>query len=130
MAASATDCGAVLTSKGGTVFSGLKLSDLSILYFMGLSICWVISLPVIGQNNAVLPITLLALPITFYSVFYQYRVIKKWCTLCLGVVAILWFQGGSLFLKESLITNLRFDFAESFTPFSLLSDRNDYMDDP
>ena len=83
------DCDAVLSSKGAEVIKGHKLSDFSILYFSGLTI-----LTFIQISNPVLSfsISLLAIPITIYSLYYQYAVIKKWCLLCLSIVGILWAQ--------------------------------------
>ncbi|CAM1339564.1 vitamin K epoxide reductase family protein [Tenacibaculum aestuarii] len=83
------DCDAVLTSKGAEIIKGYKLSDFSILYFSGLSI-----LTFIQISNPVLSytISLLAIPVTIYSLYYQYAVVKKWCLLCLSIVGVLWVQ--------------------------------------
>lgn len=83
------DCDAVLTSKGAEILKGYKLSDFSMLYFIGLSLLTFtqISNPVISYT-----ISLLAIPITLYSLYYQYAVVKKWCLLCLSIVGVLWLQ--------------------------------------
>ncbi|MFY7670373.1 vitamin K epoxide reductase family protein [Tenacibaculum sp. MEBiC06402] len=91
------DCDAVLSSKGAEIIKGHKLSDLSIIYFIGLTIA---SLS-LSYFNSVYVISLLALPITLYSIYYQYQVVKSWCTLCLSIVGILWFQAGLVFLKTT-----------------------------
>ena len=82
------DCDAVLTSKGAEIIKGHKLSDLSIIYFSGLLL---ISLLTTNLQPLYI-ISFLALPITFYSIFYQYKVVKSWCALCLTIVGILWLQ--------------------------------------
>ncbi len=86
------DCNAVLTSKGAKVFNNFTLSDLSLSYFIGMSLS-VYFLSILGANLS-LPflISMLAVPITVYSVYYQYIVIKKWCLLCLSIVGVLWIQ--------------------------------------
>ncbi|WP_422089213.1 vitamin K epoxide reductase family protein [Tenacibaculum ovolyticum] len=91
------DCDAVLTSKGAEIFKNYKLSDFSILYFTGLTLLTFFQTanPTISYT-----ISLAAIPVTFYSLYYQYAVIKKWCLLCLSIVGILWLQA-----VISLITN-------------------------
>ena len=86
------NCNAVLSSNGATPFKDFKLSDLSFVYFTGLSLS--IYLLVLNNASLFLPklITLFALPITIYSIYYQGIVLKQWCTLCLFAVAILWAQ--------------------------------------
>ncbi|WGH76845.1 vitamin K epoxide reductase family protein [Tenacibaculum tangerinum] len=94
------DCDAVLTSKGAEVFKGYKLSDFCILYFSGLSLLTFIQIsnPVISYT-----ISLLAVPITLYSLYYQYAVVKKWCLLCLSIVGVLWLQALIPVLSNSYI---------------------------
>ncbi|MCT4699660.1 vitamin K epoxide reductase family protein [Tenacibaculum haliotis] len=83
------DCDAVLTSKGAKVFKGYKLSDFSIIYFIGLTL-----LTFIQSSNPRISFTisLIAIPVTLYSLYYQYAVLKKWCLLCLSIVGVLWLQ--------------------------------------
>ena len=38
----------------------------------------------------VIPVCISALPYTIWSIWYQIRVAKQWCTLCLIVQSILW----------------------------------------
>ncbi|PKH50672.1 hypothetical protein CXF68_08170 [Tenacibaculum sp. Bg11-29] len=83
------DCDAVLTSKGAEIFKNYKLSDFSILYFTGLTL-----LTFLQATNPTISytISLIAIPVTLYSLYYQYAVIKKWCLLCLSIVGVLWLQ--------------------------------------
>lgn len=94
------DCDAVLTSKGAEILKGYKLSDFSMLYFIGLSLLTFtqISNPVISYT-----ISLLAIPITLYSLYYQYAVVKKWCLLCLSIVGVLWLQALAPVLTNNYI---------------------------
>ncbi|MCD2260451.1 vitamin K epoxide reductase family protein [Psychroserpens luteolus] len=87
-------CDAVLSSKGATIFKGFKLTDLSFIFFSGLSLTTF--LLAISNNTIFIPklITVAALPITIYSIYYQYAVIQKWCFLCLSIVGLMWFQVG------------------------------------
>ncbi|WP_422106782.1 vitamin K epoxide reductase family protein [Winogradskyella sp.] len=85
-----TSCDAVLNSKGATLFGFLKLSDVSIVTFCCFCLCWVILFANKMDDFVIMPIvSLLAFPFVIYSVYYQYKVIKKWCPLCLGITSIL-----------------------------------------
>lgn len=109
------DCNAVLTSKGATLIGSFKLSDLSIVYFITLTTS-VASLIIVNHNLFVIYIiTLLSMPITIYSLYYQASVIKKWCFLCLCIVSILWVQ------VSLLLTNLlNFDYNQWIIPALLV----------
>jgi len=86
------DCNAVFSSKGAQVFGYFKLSDLSFIYFTGLTLS-VFLLMLFGENLS-FPylVSFIAFPITLYSIYYQYVVLKSWCLLCLSVVALIWAQ--------------------------------------
>ena len=92
-----TNCDAVLNSDAAQIHKNIKLSDLCLVYFSSIGLYWVLSqLNTTSQTVIIIP-TLLAIPVTFYSIYYQYRVIKKWCPLCLGIIGVLWLQFFSLF---------------------------------
>lgn len=89
-----TSCNAVLRSKMAG-FGGISMSDLGFLYFSFgfLSIFF----DVLGNTGIVslqvlLWLNFLTLPYTFFSVYYQGRVIKQWCVLCLGVQGLFWLE--------------------------------------
>jgi len=83
------DCDAVLTSKGAEIVKGYKLSDFSILYFLTLTFVIFVEME---TPSLVYSISLVAIPVTLYSIYYQYAVVKKWCLLCLSIVGLLWLQ--------------------------------------
>lgn len=92
-----TSCNAVMNSKGATLFGSLRFSDAGIIYFMSLLIAWSLLKISNSTYNTIYFITVLAIPFTFFSIFYQYKIVKKWCLLCLSVVSILWLQAASLY---------------------------------
>lgn len=111
------DCDAVLSSKGAVIFRDYKLSDISLLYFSGILIITFVSIIIRSEPTFPYILSLLALPITLYSIYYQYRVVKKWCLLSLGVVSVLWGQALIAFLvggyfhqlvKDNLVMSLLF----------------------
>ncbi len=102
------DCDAVINSKRAMLVGVLKLSDLSLVYFLGLGITTYL---LVFQNTDLLylySISAIAFPITIYSIYYQYAVVKKWCMLCLGIVAILWTQVAIVLLDVSTVLIISF----------------------
>ncbi|WP_111685546.1 vitamin K epoxide reductase family protein [Winogradskyella tangerina] len=94
------DCNAVLNSNAATLVEGLKLSDLSLIFFAGLTLA---SLILVSSNSEIYSVKLLSVlgfPVTIFSIYYQFIKIKKWCFLCLGIVGILWTQA-ALFAYSS-----------------------------
>ncbi len=123
-------CSTVLDSKGALLFNRFKLSDLGGTYFMGL-----VLLGIAGSWSFihVLPylslLSVLSLPITFYSIYYQKVVLKEWCPLCLLVVATLWLQFLVLFTSntELFIPFLDFNSFISVLFIALLSSFSWYL---
>ncbi len=103
------DCDAVLTSKGATIIGNYKLSDFGLLYFSGLSLLTLALIANQEVNLIVLSvISLLALPITLYSIYYQFAIVKKWCLLCLSTVAVLWGLAAITFYTSSSFGDITF----------------------
>ena len=96
------NCAAVINSKGATIIRGLKLSDLSIIYFTGVFLASFLLTLSQTTLSSLLVISLAVFPITLYSIYYQFRVLKKWCALCLGIVFVLWFQFGFSISKSNI----------------------------
>lgn len=90
-----TDCNAVIQSKGATLMGWLKWSDIGIIYFSAITFLWTTALfttqtTAVGNIAAIMSAA--SLPFTIYSIYYQWQVVKKWCTLCLITVGVLWVQ--------------------------------------
>jgi uncharacterized membrane protein len=103
------DCDAVIGSKGALLFKNIKLSSLSFIYFSGLLLS---SFLLLITENTIQPlylVSLVALPITLYSIYYQAAIIKKWCLLCLGIVGTLWLQAAIVLLNNKSIAVFDFN---------------------
>jgi uncharacterized membrane protein len=86
------DCDAVLHSNKSKLFKWMNWADAGIVYFS--AILLITTLTSINSNlSSFIPLwSLLAvcsLPFLFFSLYYQWRVVKKWCTLCLLTVTVL-----------------------------------------
>ncbi|MBK5209912.1 MAG: thioredoxin domain-containing protein [Flavobacteriaceae bacterium] len=97
-----TNCDAVLSSKGATILGLFKLSDVGFVYFTALVlVSLIITLSNLQTTSVIFMMSTLAIPFTFYSIYYQWKVVKNWCPLCLSIVSILWLQFGALFLNDA-----------------------------
>ena len=98
-----TNCSAVLGSKQAKLFNAVSWSEIGFFYFAG----GLISLLVAGTQASTILIILawlnvFALPYTFLSVYYQWKVAKQWCVLCLAVQALLVAEFITSYISHSL----------------------------
>lgn len=88
-----TSCKTVLNSKGATVFKILKLSDIALFTFGSFSLIWILSSILnIDTSTLVFSASSVGTLVIIYSIYYQGVILKKWCTLCLGIVSVLTLQ--------------------------------------
>lgn len=89
---SSFDCGKVLASSASRLFRVISLAEAGMLYFIlgGLALT-VGYMAGYGQAVTVLLfyVSLSSLPFVVFSVFYQGKILGKWCPLCLSVAGIL-----------------------------------------
>ena len=84
------NCEAVLTSNHSKLFNWLSWSEVGFFYFAGS--CLFLSTGIIGVKDALIvlfTLNVLAAPYILFSVFYQWRIAKQWCALCLAVQFVL-----------------------------------------
>ncbi len=91
----------ILTGKQAKLFGWLSWSEVGFFYFAGgllvLSFIGINSLAVLGWLG------ILALPYTIFSVYYQWRIAKQWCVLCLAVQALLLLGALNIFINHLLL---------------------------
>jgi uncharacterized membrane protein len=91
------NCGAILQSKGAKI-AGVSWSSIGFSYFMGELLFLMFGGITSPQTLFVLAwLNVLAVPYTFYSVYYQWGIAKQWCVLCLCVQGLLILQLGTAF---------------------------------
>jgi uncharacterized membrane protein/uncharacterized protein YeaO (DUF488 family) len=90
-ASAKVNCSAVLNSAASKI-KGLSVSILGFTYFTGILMYLLIS----GLHHTSLKsagwLALFATPYIFFSVYYQWKVVKQWCKLCLIVQGLLFVQ--------------------------------------
>ncbi len=118
-----TDCNSLLTSPAATLFGVVSWAEIGFFYFCG-SLCWLLFF-----NTNLLIFNILAylsLPFVAWSVWYQWKIAKVWCPLCLGVAGVLAIETSlSLFTSENetvaIIISQGFIFFSFFMTFFMVS---------
>jgi thiol-disulfide isomerase/thioredoxin len=84
------NCNSILTGKRSKIFSWLSWSEVGFFYFTGglLSMLFLVN-SIKGGISVIAFLNLSALPYTVFSIYYQWRIAKQWCILCLAVQALL-----------------------------------------
>lgn len=87
-----SSCNQVLNSNGAKLFGLISLAEISLMYFSA-SCIYILLMSIQNPMNpsiALLAIlNLLAVPITIFSILYQWKIVKTWCPLCLIVVVVI-----------------------------------------
>jgi uncharacterized membrane protein len=89
-------CKKVITSKGATLFAGLSWSEVGITYFISTILLIAIS-TTSSDKSTVTGLSFIVLPFSIFSLYYQWKIVKSWCILCLIVQLAILFDA-SLFL--------------------------------
>ena len=98
------NCSAVLNTKAASIGGIITWSEVGYIYFSS-SLLYA----AFAGINTVLPIlnliSFLALPYIIFSFYYQWKVAKQWCVLCLGVQSILVIEGILSLMNNSVSYN-------------------------
>jgi protein-disulfide isomerase len=87
------NCNSVIHSKQAKLPFGIGWSDAGIIYFSFLLLILLISsFTGAGPDVLISVMATCSMPVTLLSIYYQWRVEKKWCRLFLMTVALLWAQ--------------------------------------
>lgn len=97
-------CDAVMHSGGSRLGKWLNWADAGIIYFTVYSLLLNIVLYTGGTLSLLVLLSAAALPFTLFSLYYQWRVVKKWCRLCLLTVAVLWVQAALALAQVGMAT--------------------------
>lgn len=135
------NCESVLHSKFAKLLPWLSLSEIGFIYFFGslLSLFFSVLLGETTILSLLAFISIASLPIIIFSIYYQGWVLKQWCTLCVAVQLILFFELtfgivitinglSEITIHSLLITLFCFGFISflwfSFKPFYVKSTEN------
>ena len=93
------NCNAILSGKQAKVFSWLSWSEVGFFYF---SIALLILVFAKNAISIIAWLNIMALPYSAFSVYYQWRVAKQWCVLCLAVQALILLGGINIIANNFL----------------------------
>lgn len=100
-----TSCATVVGSNKWKIFEIVNFSDLSIVFFASQFLSLLVFL-LSGNATAYFAIQqillLSAVPVLFLSIYYQKFVEKKWCPICLVIIAIILLELGYLFVSQNV----------------------------
>lgn len=82
------DCDAVIQSKASKIFANITWADFGVTYFSG-GLLTLFILPITNSLNTIALFAMTTLPYPLFSLFYQWKIIGKWCPFCLSVQIIL-----------------------------------------
>lgn len=87
-----TNCGAVLNSTASKI-AGISWSTIGFTYFLG-QLLLLLFTGITNSRTLIIVswLNTLALPYIFFSIYYQWKIAKQWCVLCLFVQALLLLQ--------------------------------------
>jgi uncharacterized membrane protein len=98
-----TSCSSVLNSKKWKIFSVLSFSDLAIIFFSSQLVgMFLFSLNAAYKSffQIQLLTLLFAMPVMVLSIYYQGFVERKWCPICLAIIAVVVTQLGYLIVDD------------------------------
>jgi uncharacterized membrane protein len=109
-----TNCDAVLNSKQSKIFNTVSWGEIGFYYYSG-SLLTILFAPVgIYSIQALGWLAILALPYTVFSIYYQWKIVKEWCTLCLTVQFLLIINAIIISFSDTVLFPLEINGVTSF----------------
>lgn len=83
------NCDAVLNSKAAKI-AGISWAEAGFFYFAATTLFVVLpGTPIAEKTGWIAAANICVLPYILFSVYYQWRIVKQWCPLCLSVLTVL-----------------------------------------
>ena len=101
------NCDAILNSNQSKVFSWLSWGEVGFFYFAGGFLGLLFVSPLIESLSVIGYLNIIALPYTIFSIYYQARVAKQWCMLCMSVQVLLLLGAINVLINGLLIPVLQ-----------------------
>jgi len=86
------DCNAILTSKAAKVTDYLSWSEVGLFYYTGSWLTLLFNTQSAASLQLLAYISVLCLPYTFYSIYYQWQIARQWCVFCCAIQALFWLE--------------------------------------
>ena len=108
------NCDAILSGKQSKLLSWLSWSEVGFFYFVGGLLTLLFAEPLTCSFSIIAYLNILALPYTVFSIYYQGKVAKQWCVLCLSVQALLLLGGVNVVVYRLLLLLPEIELASIF----------------
>ncbi|HTH58443.1 MAG TPA: vitamin K epoxide reductase family protein [Cyclobacteriaceae bacterium] len=105
------DCKQVVNSSAAKIYGDISLAEIGVLFFAG-SLLANLIMASNGQtplNSYLFFFFAASFPFSIFSIYYQWQIIKSWCSICLGVMGLLWATSAYYWLNYS---SVNFNFNE------------------
>lgn len=96
-----TNCDAILQSKAAKIFGLVSWSELGFVYFFGSMSFLIFNNLSLSSVALISAMSFIAFPYVLFSLFYQWRIAKQWCLLCVTVQIILTLETCLGFISNS-----------------------------
>lgn len=107
------DCFSVLSSEKATFF-GLSWSEIGLSFFVANLLSLILAPYIINELSN---ICILAIAYAFWSIYYQWRVVRQWCVLCLSVQCVI-FLMACLGIFKNVVEGFYFNILNALAFFS------------
>lgn len=109
---SKNDCNNILNSKAAKIWGGIGWAEIGFIYFLGGLIASFFMFFFSNSTilNFLIALNFTALPYTIFSIYYQYKIAKSWCKLCLIIQLLFWLEfmiGSNFWMDLKLIFDLK-----------------------
>ncbi|WP_425629307.1 vitamin K epoxide reductase family protein [Cellulophaga lytica] len=89
------NCNDILNSSASKVFGVISMTDIAFIYFIGTLLTVTLSTLTNNETRNELIyflnlLSFLSIPYTIFSIIYQSLIFKKWCSLCILTILVLW----------------------------------------
>ena len=106
------NCNAILSGKQAKAFGNISWSETGFVYFSGGLLYLLFAGNSLVDKLTVLSwLGILVAPYTVFSIYYQWKIARQWCVLCLAVQFLLLTAVANAWLGNFLVYPLHFSFA-------------------
>lgn len=104
-----SECQTVLNSQGARVWNWLSWAEIGMAYYAGGLLAIIFSSNPSGIISVLGTISILSIFYTFYSIYYQLKIAKTWCKLCLIIQVILIAEGLIGIIQNNTLSSLLYN---------------------
>lgn len=86
------DCHAIFSSRGSKIYNLVTWGEIGLFYFAGTWLTLIFNSNNVAMLQILGVLNITTIPCTCYLIYYQWKIAKEWCKLCLFVQVLLWVE--------------------------------------